>query len=107
MQGGRGDNPIHYKKGYHRPGLSSAFGAAAACGKVLHLSEQGDAGTLGIVASMSGASGNFADNDQTSSLLAGQQKMVWCLPHLAQLGLPLIRMSWKIPGDTSNPRRWF
>jgi 2-methylcitrate dehydratase PrpD len=64
-------HPIHYMKGYHTTGTIGAFGAAAAAGKVLGLSEQEMRITLGIVASMSaGIRSNFGT--MTKPLHAGR-----------------------------------
>ena len=53
-------HPIHYMKGYHTTGTIGAFGAAAAAGKILRLSEEKMRYALGIVASMSaGIRSNF------------------------------------------------
>lgn len=53
-------HPIHYQKGYHTTGTIGAFGAAAAAGKILGLSESRIRYALGIVASMSaGIRANF------------------------------------------------
>ncbi len=42
--------PEHYDKGYHITGTAGVFGAAAAMGKLLHLSEQQGVWALGIAA---------------------------------------------------------
>ena len=79
-------NPIHYKKGYHTTGTIGAFGAAAACGKVLDLSEERMRCALGIVASMSaGIRANFGT--MTKPLHAGRAAENGVVAaHLAQLG---------------------
>jgi 2-methylcitrate dehydratase PrpD len=64
-------HPIHYMKGYHTTGTIGTFGAAAAAGKVLGLSEQKLRVALGIVASMSaGIRANFGT--MTKPLHAGR-----------------------------------
>ncbi len=64
-------NPIHYKKGYHTTGTIGAFGAAAASGRILGLSEGQMRCALGIVASMSaGIRANFGT--MTKPLHAGR-----------------------------------
>ena len=53
-------NPLHYKKGYHSTGTIGAFGATAAAGKILGLSERQMRCALGIAASeSSGIRANF------------------------------------------------
>jgi len=103
-------NPIHYKKGYHTTGTIGAFGAATACGKVLHLSEQEMRCTLGIVASMSaGIRANFGT--MTKPLHAGRAAENGVVAaHLAQLGFTadpdVLENPWgyfKILGDSFDP----
>ena len=47
-------HPFHYMRGFHTTGTIGAFGAAAAIGKLLGLTEEKMCYALGIVASMSG-----------------------------------------------------
>lgn len=79
-------HPIHYKKGYHTTGTIGAFGATAAAGKILRLSEEKMRYALGIVASMSaGIRANFGT--MTKPLHAGRAAENGVLAaHLAQLG---------------------
>lgn len=79
-------NPIHYKKGYHTTGTIGAFGAAAAVGKILGLSEGEMRYALGMVASMSaGIRANFGT--MTKPLHAGRAAENGVMAaRLAQLG---------------------
>jgi 2-methylcitrate dehydratase PrpD len=94
-------HPIHYMKGYHTTGTIGAFGAAAAAGKVLGLSEQKMRGALGIVASMSaGIRANFGT--MTKPLHAGRAAENGVVAaRLAQLGFT------SHPHILENPRGYF
>jgi 2-methylcitrate dehydratase PrpD len=64
-------HPFHYVRGYHTTGTIGTFGASAAAGKILRLSEQKMRYALGIVASMSaGIRANFGT--MTKPLHAGR-----------------------------------
>jgi len=94
-------HPIHYIKGYHTTGTIGAFGAVAAAGKVLGLSEQEMRYALGIVASMSaGIRGNFGT--MTKPLHAGRAAENGVVAaRLGQLGFT------SHPHILENPRGYF
>jgi 2-methylcitrate dehydratase PrpD len=103
-------HPIHYGKGYHTTGTIGAFGAAAAAGKILGLSEDKMRYTLGIVASMSaGIRANFGT--MTKPIHAGRAAENGVVAaRLAQLGLTsdphVLENPWgffKILGDGFDP----
>ncbi len=103
-------HPIHYKKGYHTTGTIGAFGAAAAAGKILGLSEDKMRYALGIVASMSaGIRANFGT--MTKPLHAGRAaENGVAAARLAQLGFTsdqnVLENPWgffKILGDGFDP----
>jgi len=77
--------PAHYDRGWHITGTAGVFGAAAACGKLLNLSEQQMVWALGLAATqpvglreMFGSMtksfhpGRAAQNGLTAALLASQ-----------------------------------
>ena len=94
-------HPIHYMKGYHTTGTIGAFGAVAAAGKVLGLSEQKMRYALGIVASMSaGIRANFGT--MTKPLHAGRAAENGVVAaRLAQLGFT------SHPHILEDPRGYF
>ncbi len=98
---GEAIHPIHYMKGYHTTGTIGAFGAVAAAGKVLGLSEQKMRYALGIVASMSaGIRANFGT--MTKPLHAGRAAENGVVAaRLAQLGFT------SHPHILENPRGYF
>lgn len=70
---GAGCNPSHFNRGFHTTGTCGTFGAAAAAGKLLKLSESKLISTLGIAGSQ--AAGLFAfmaDGSMTKTLHAGK-----------------------------------
>jgi 2-methylcitrate dehydratase PrpD len=94
-------HPFHYVRGLHTTGTIGAFGAVAAAGKLLGLSEQQLCCALGIVASMSaGIRSNFGN--MTKHLHAGRAAENGVIAaRLAQLGFT---------GDTGtleNPLGYF
>jgi 2-methylcitrate dehydratase PrpD len=89
---GRALNPIHYEVGWHATSTLGVFGAAAAAGKLLGLSEEALTRALGIAASMSsGIKANFGTD---------------CKPmhvgHAARCGVEAALLA--TAGFTSNPR---
>jgi len=94
-------HPIHYLRGYHTTGTIGAFGATAAAGKVLGLSEQKMRNALGIVASMSaGIRANFGT--MTKPLHAGRAAENGVVAaRLAQLGFT------SHPHILENPQGYF
>jgi 2-methylcitrate dehydratase PrpD len=94
-------HPIHYMKGYHTTGTIGAFGAVAAAGKVLGLSEQKMRYALGIAASMSaGIRANFGT--MTKPLHAGRAAENGVVAaRLSQLGFT------SHPHILENPRGYF
>lgn len=82
---GKAVYPSHYERGYHITGTAGVFGAAAAAGKLLGLSEQQMVWALGIAATQSAGlkvmfgtmckpfhPGRAAQNGLTSALLASK-----------------------------------
>lgn len=80
---GRIARPSHYATGFHATGTMGAFGAAAACAKLLKLSEEQIQMAIGIVSSMAAGlrdnfgtmtkplhAGRAAENGVTAALLA-------------------------------------
>ncbi len=85
-------HPAHYKKGYHTTGTIGAFGATAAAGKMVGLSEDQLHHALGIVASMSaGIRANFGT--MTKPLHAGRA---------AENGVMAVRLAQR--GFTADPQ---
>jgi 2-methylcitrate dehydratase PrpD len=79
-------HPFHYIRGFHTTGTIGAFGAAAATGKLLNLSEEKMRHAFGIVASMSaGIRANFGS--MTKPLHSGRAAENGVVAgRLAQLG---------------------
>lgn len=82
---GKAVYPSHYERGYHITGTAGVFGAAAAAGKLLNLSEQQMIWALGIAATQSAGlkvmfgtmckplhPGRAAQNGLTAALLAAK-----------------------------------
>ncbi len=111
---GAGCNPSHFNRGFHTTGTCGTFGAAAACGRLLKLSDSRMVSALGIAGSQ--AAGLFAfmaDGTMTKTLHAGKAAQNGILSaYLAKEGftgpayvLEDKRGFYKAFADSCNPER--